>query len=278
MIKIKILLLLYWFPVYQCLTYERAVVFPNGTKIILTCPACKSGEKLDSYCNITHTTACLTCPKNQYTPYDNYGPNCMSCTKCKHPKVELSPCTPATNRQCGCKNGYYENNNNCIKCSICYLGEGVEEPCSSNSNTKCKVCLHETFSNVISSEEPCKPYQNCTIGTKSLNFELSWYDKFCLNCTIFNATVNLNNFTQDFILYNYYTTDQLKKLARITFKKTRDEVEYMPRWNLESMFTYNDQLPNYMQEADLSGTADILIGYYNTIKEVCLSDFYYIEA
>ncbi|AOC55126.1 tumor necrosis factor receptor [Lymphocystis disease virus 3] len=267
----KILFLSYYtFSVFYCLTYKKDVTFPNGTQTILTCPACKAGQKLDVECNLNQGTVCTNCSKEQYMSTDNYAPNCRSCSKCKSPKVEISPCTPTSNRKCGCRNGYYEKNNNCLKCSPCYLGEGVEKNCSSNLNTECKVCLNNTFSDVISSEEPCKSYQTCTEGFTVLNLELSWYDKFCLNCTTFNADVDLNKFTKDFISYNYYTADQLKKLVRIAFDRTRNDVEYMSRSNLETMFKYDNELPNYMGWTDLAGTATLLMNYYNVIQEACL--------
>lgn len=77
--------------------------------------------------------------------------------------VEVTSCTPTTNRICHCVSNSYclleASDGNCVtcapktKCGRGYGKKGEDEM----GNTICKKCRKCTYSDIVSHSDPCKP-------------------------------------------------------------------------------------------------------------------------
>ncbi|XP_054473389.1 tumor necrosis factor receptor superfamily member 1B [Anoplopoma fimbria] len=136
----------------------------------LCCKKCSPGQRLSTKCNETMETVCEPCPAGQYMDSWNYAWNCFSCAKCKPTKglQEAQSCSSTARSRCVCQPGKYCNMefddpfcSACIKYKLCRHGFGVSVPGKGNADVKCERCPSGTYSNTVSSTDPCQPHTIC---------------------------------------------------------------------------------------------------------------------
>ncbi|QHR78491.1 tumor necrosis factor receptor-like protein [Lymphocystis disease virus 4] len=236
----------------------------------LRCDACQYPKEIEVNCTTSSNSKCK-CKQGFY--YNDRYSDCVPCSKCKHSEKIVVSCTPTHNTVCNCKDGYYDKNGVCIKCSDCYLGEGVKTPCSNTTNTICQLCEQGTFSNKISISDTCNPYTMCVLGLQGLNFNVTWFDNICVNCSTKIDLTDLETFfTVNFITQRRLSEEDLKNTFRLTYNKTRSDVDFVNRDDLEGSFTYTDELPYVLKELDYSLASDCLANAYNKLTHICDSN------
>ncbi|XP_024862018.1 tumor necrosis factor receptor superfamily member 1A isoform X2 [Kryptolebias marmoratus] len=57
---------------------------------------------------------CKECPHNHYTAIPNTIKECLKCSNCGRNEVEVQPCTSASDRKCGCKDGFSLTGSLCL--------------------------------------------------------------------------------------------------------------------------------------------------------------------
>ncbi|XP_069774791.1 tumor necrosis factor receptor superfamily member 1B-like isoform X2 [Narcine bancroftii] len=122
---------------------------------------------------------------NTTIEYFNYKLN-LCCSKCKPDQEEVQPCTSTSMRVCLCRKGSYcidatgKTCNQCRKHTKCNEGHGVVEQGTKDTDVSCEPCTSGTFSNVVSSTEPCRPHTECAVlGRKTLRKGSSTNDTIC---------------------------------------------------------------------------------------------------
>ncbi|KAI8517414.1 hypothetical protein Bbelb_059950 [Branchiostoma belcheri] len=156
----------------------------------LLCDKCRPGEFMVRECTETTPTQCRACGDNEYTEHYNVVKECLRCTDCTklHERVLLE-CTPVTDRQCTCEDGFFLSGAFCFTHRKCPKGYGVKRKGTPLRNTICQRCKSGTFSNVESSLAPCRNHTDC--GMMGLCITLRGNrrrDNVCGNCTSSNKT------------------------------------------------------------------------------------------
>ncbi|XP_056090868.1 tumor necrosis factor receptor superfamily member 1A [Rhinichthys klamathensis goyatoka] len=126
------------------------------------CDKCHPGFKLKAECpEPKKRSECVKCDNGTYLERSNYNPNCFSCQTCKKPHMkEISPCTPDTNRVCGCDQGYYKRklSESVWECSPCRKdcgpGQFKTSECNGEQNTNC-TCKENHYPEGKTSCKPC---------------------------------------------------------------------------------------------------------------------------
>ncbi|AAW23648.1 CrmE protein [Vaccinia virus] len=142
---------------------EQGVSYYNSQEL-KCCKLCKPGTYSDHRCDKYSDTICGHCPSDTFTSIYNRSPWCHSCRgPCGTNRVEVTPCTPTTNRICHCDSNSYcllkASDGNCVtcapktKCGRGYGKKGEDEM----GNTICKKCRKGTYSDIVSDSDQCKP-------------------------------------------------------------------------------------------------------------------------
>ncbi|XP_008285019.1 tumor necrosis factor receptor superfamily member 6 [Stegastes partitus] len=119
-----------------------------------TCCLCAAGQRLVKHCvDKPDDRICEHCEMHvTYNSDPNSQETCLPCTSCSQPHANLeedSPCTPARNTKCRCKENHFCNSGTetCEICQPCTKCEhGVEKACTP---TKDAVCHAKGSVNVI---------------------------------------------------------------------------------------------------------------------------------
>ncbi|AFJ20426.1 protein ORF136A [Cyprinid herpesvirus 1] len=71
------------------------------------CARCTPGSHLIKECSGEEPTICQECDEGTFLETWNYAPNCFRCNRCnKGHHVTVKACTPQSNAECGCADGY----------------------------------------------------------------------------------------------------------------------------------------------------------------------------
>ncbi|XP_068450835.1 tumor necrosis factor receptor superfamily member 1B [Clinocottus analis] len=136
----------------------------------LCCKKCPPGQRLTQECSESTETVCGQCSSGQYMDNWNYAPNCFSCNRCKPTKglQDAQSCSSTARSTCMCQPGMYcimgfddPFCTECRKYKQCRLGSGVSVPGTGKTDVKCEQCASGTFSDTVSSTDPCLPHTNC---------------------------------------------------------------------------------------------------------------------
>lgn len=98
---------------------------PSGRKLL--CNRCPPGFHLQKHCTETHPTVCQPCSVGFYTKYWNYIYDCLPCSWCSSDEVMVQECMRSSNRECRCKEGFYQDSYSCWPHTVCPSGYGVKE-------------------------------------------------------------------------------------------------------------------------------------------------------
>lgn len=107
------------------------------------CRKCSPGQKVKEHCLVgkPNTTKCQDCTKGTYQPESNGEMYCRHCDRqIKSNRKILSNCTKLHNKKYGdCVKGFFykEGLDDCVKCTWCPIGVGVEQECTKTTDTKC---------------------------------------------------------------------------------------------------------------------------------------------
>ncbi|XP_040182446.1 tumor necrosis factor receptor superfamily member 25 isoform X2 [Rana temporaria] len=126
----------------------------QGYDGVRCCRKCPKGQYVEKTCNESgEDRTCAVCREGTHLAHPNYNFNCIRCAECVNgTQVEVVPCTPITNRQCKCKEGYYGKGGGCHKCSPC-PNRNIKEICSNITDTVCGTCLPDFFEE----KNECRP-------------------------------------------------------------------------------------------------------------------------
>ncbi|CAH1240347.1 TNFRSF11B [Branchiostoma lanceolatum] len=166
----------------------------------LLCDKCRPGKFMVRECTETTPTQCGVCGENEYTEHHNIVMECFRCTDCTklHQHVVLE-CTPATDRQCVCDDGFFLSGEFCFTHRKCPKGYGVKRKGTPLRNSACQRCKTRTFSHIESSSAPCMNHTDCGAAglcvTRRGNRRM---DNICGNCSSIKTTVATQTITKPF--------------------------------------------------------------------------------
>ncbi|AAU10940.1 hypothetical protein LDVICp095 [lymphocystis disease virus-China] len=239
----------------------------NSLRKCLRCSTCSHNEEPKVACSTTSDVQCQ-CRQGYY--YDPESEMCFPCSNCESSKVKVTTCNRTHDTVCKCKEGYYDKNGVCVKCGNCYLGEGVKSKCANNTDVTCELCKNGTFSDKVSSSNICYLYTMCTLGLTQLNFNVTWFDTICINCSMSTDLLDLETFfTINFVTQRRFPEDDLKNMFRLTYNKTRNDIDSANRDDVEGSFTYDPNLPYTMKQLDYLIASKFLMTAYKKISQIC---------
>nr|XP_033793729.1 tumor necrosis factor receptor superfamily member 21 isoform X2 [Geotrypetes seraphini] len=128
----------------------------------LLCDKCPAGTHVAKHCMESVLRECSPCPSGTFTKHENGIERCHVCREpCRPPKLERTPCTALSDRECNCPPGTFLSNDTCAPHAVCQAGWGVKKRGSETEDTRCKPCPRGTFSDVPSSVVMCKSHTDC---------------------------------------------------------------------------------------------------------------------
>ncbi|XP_077998640.1 uncharacterized protein LOC144451621 isoform X2 [Glandiceps talaboti] len=124
---------------------------------------CPAGFYMERKCTGTTPPVCSPCPADTYMAGPNERSSCLVHTPCDQEKEDVIRNGSATgNFECKCKREYFKSpEGSCLNMAVCEKGSGVAEPGTSTTNTVCKECESNSYSDVIDFESECKIHTNC---------------------------------------------------------------------------------------------------------------------
>ncbi|XP_078094976.1 uncharacterized protein LOC144509893 isoform X2 [Mustelus asterias] len=158
-----------------------------NSRMGMCCSKCPPGMKMTVYCTANVDSVCEGCGSNQYTEHWNRLKKCIACVApCDKDQEMILNCTVSTKRICQCHEGLHcidstkDTCNHCRRNTACQEGQGVIEQGTKQSDVKCAPCAAGTFSNTVSSTEPCHPHTDCALlWRKTLQNGTSTRDAIC---------------------------------------------------------------------------------------------------
>ncbi|XP_038629382.1 tumor necrosis factor receptor superfamily member 1B-like isoform X2 [Scyliorhinus canicula] len=136
----------------------------------MCCSRCSAGMRALQACTAVADTVCGSCGPNQYTEHWNTLKKCMACVAhCDKDQEMVQDCTSSSKRICQCREGMHcidftkDTCNRCRRNTECQTGLGVIKQGTKQSDVKCAPCPAGTFSNNVSSTEPCRPHTDCAM-------------------------------------------------------------------------------------------------------------------
>lgn len=123
------------------------------------CCLCAAGQKVKTHCTANQQYGeCEHCePGITYNDGPNSQETCQPCTSCSQINANLeeeSPCTPARDRKCRCKSGFFCNKDggSCKICHACTPCEyGVSKECTPTNDTECNEKSEGSDASIIGS-------------------------------------------------------------------------------------------------------------------------------
>ncbi|XP_060788235.1 tumor necrosis factor receptor superfamily member 14-like [Neoarius graeffei] len=131
------------------------------------CPMCDPGQRVSKHCDNNSGTQCKVCVGSTYTDFPNGLMACLTCTVCDEGnglRVKRK-CIYNSNALCEPLPGYYcteTHGESCRKAhehSTCLPGQYIYQKGTALTDTVCKDCAEETYSN--GSFMHCEPHTNC---------------------------------------------------------------------------------------------------------------------
>ncbi|XP_055471277.1 tumor necrosis factor receptor superfamily member 9 [Psammomys obesus] len=119
------------------------------------CDECEAG----TFCR-NHNPVCTSCPPRTYSSTGG-RPKCDICKVCQGYFRLKRPCTPTSNAECECTEGFHCWGPNCAMC------EKDCEPGQELTEQGCKSCGFGTF-NDQSASGVCRPWTNCSLHGQSV--------------------------------------------------------------------------------------------------------------
>ncbi|KAM8862183.1 tumor necrosis factor receptor superfamily member 1A [Spinachia spinachia] len=118
-----------------------AYIFTGQSKSKFTTPKCSKECPAGSYavdvCNTSvRTYRCNICSKSTFTEINNSVSECFRCNRCHNNAEEIKPCTTSSDVECRCKDGYYVDPGDNMRCLECKCNEPVAHP----GYTTCREC------------------------------------------------------------------------------------------------------------------------------------------
>lgn len=254
----------------SCVNGSTYTEYDNKLQRCLSCSSCEHNMEVLIPCTTIKNTQCQ-CMEGTY--YDQMYQTCIHCSSCENTEKIIVNCTKIHDTVCGCKDGYYNKDGICIHCSYCYLGEGVKTPCSNTTDTICELCNNGMYSANISFTEVCMSYTMCILGLTSLNFNVTWFDNICINCSMPYLEDIGSLFTIKYITFRRLPNEDLQNLFRLTYNHTRKDVDFVTRDDIEGSFSFTSYLPHQMQKLDYQYLGNILQTYYNNLTYICDTDY-----
>ncbi|XP_078281274.1 tumor necrosis factor receptor superfamily member 1B [Rhinoraja longicauda] len=155
--------------------------------INLCCSKCQPGTHVVQLCTKEMDTQCKPCGDKQFLEYWNKLKKCKGCeAQCSDDQDEVQSCTLTTMRMCLCQEGSHcidasgKTCNQCQKHFECKEGQGVTVQGTKHADVKCAPCASGTFSDRVSSTEPCRPHTECAVlGRKTLHEGNNGKDTVC---------------------------------------------------------------------------------------------------
>eukprot|EP00079_Xenopus_tropicalis_P026862 XP_012820885.1 PREDICTED: tumor necrosis factor receptor superfamily member 11A [Xenopus tropicalis] len=196
------------------------------------CSKCQPGFYMTSKCTASKNTTCNPCGPNEYMSSWNDDYKCIShhiCDSGKALKVAFRG-NSTSPRKCVCEKGYHfsQDYEFCNENTKCPPGYGVVYTVQRNTDTICETCTVGYFSNSSSSDEPCKPWTNCSkLGHPELNPGTDHSDVVC------DHLLN-NNWQRAVILIVLFTVITIVIFTAIYFlcctKCLKDLKENLEQW------------------------------------------------
>ncbi|KAI5106036.1 tumor necrosis factor receptor superfamily member 21 precursor [Silurus meridionalis] len=148
----------------------------------LLCALCPPGTYVSLPCSSTQNTVCLPCPKEHFTQFWNFMPNCLFCSNICEGNLKVKhQCSATHNRVCECKKGHYWQDDFCVPHTECPPGQGAKVIGTIQRNTQCGKCPKGTFSAVTSSSAQCIKHTDCG-NFYALLPGRRWHDRICSSC------------------------------------------------------------------------------------------------
>uniref|UniRef100_A0A8C6ZCU3 TNF receptor superfamily member 6b n=1 Tax=Nothoprocta perdicaria TaxID=30464 RepID=A0A8C6ZCU3_NOTPE len=192
------------------------------TEARVTCQQCPPGTFVAQHCSSARPTLCAPCPELHYTQYWNYLEKCRYCNViCEEQQVEVQQCNATHNRVCQCRQGYFAENEFCVRHSECAPGSGVASAGTPVEDTRCQPCPRGSFSASASRSEPCRPHQDCARQGKVTNVPGNQYhDTLCTSsgCPLQDAVAGYEDCAQaaiDFVAYQDIPVRKLRRLQQL---------------------------------------------------------------
>ncbi|KAM9310485.1 tumor necrosis factor receptor superfamily member 6B-like [Pholidichthys leucotaenia] len=260
-------------------TYEYTDPLTGET---LTCNKCPPGYHLAAHCTSTTPTKCARCKNGHFTELWNYLPRCLYCSNfcLDNQEVEIE-CSPETNRVCRCKEGFYMDDDFCIRHSECDPGQGVKSKGTSNMNTVCEACPDGYFSNSSSALEPCTKHQECANGELELLAGSVNHDSVCGSCEdLANGGKTLRAFLSRFLSAHRMRVGKMKNFIRNIHRSedrrtTRDTLpkgrqllmDHIRTWLAQAPEEQLRDLPDMLKASHLNIVAEKLENRLEEIKK-----------
>ncbi|KAJ8009152.1 hypothetical protein DPEC_G00085930 [Dallia pectoralis] len=128
----------------------------------LACDKCPAGTFVSKHCTQTNVRECGRCAEGTFTRGENGVLQCHRCRgPCPSSLVEKVPCTPTSNRVCGCPPDHFDKAEACTPYSLCPVGYGVKSKGSEVTDVRCRPCPRGSFSDVASSVLKCRTHTDC---------------------------------------------------------------------------------------------------------------------
>ncbi|XP_036425515.1 tumor necrosis factor receptor superfamily member 9 [Colossoma macropomum] len=115
---------------------------------------CRAGQKVS-----IDRTQCINCPEGQYRSKPGDSVECLNCRPCGKYSMQIAVCTPISNAQCKCSEGFTNMDKHHEVCR-CQPGSGLKN--TGNGKEICKPCPPGTFTNKYNSW--CEPWKKCDQG------------------------------------------------------------------------------------------------------------------
>ncbi|AOP31481.1 tnf receptor [Skunkpox virus] len=176
------------------------------------CNSCPAGTYASKLCDGTTNTICKECGSGAFTAIPNHVPACLSCNGvCGNNQVEVQQCNKTQNRICDCSTESYclfkGSGPGCKICTPktkCGIGYGVTGH-TDQGDTICSRCDVNTYSNIISSVDKCKPTPKNTFN--HIDVEINLYPVNDSSCVYTTTTGVSESISTSELTINMYHTD-----------------------------------------------------------------------
>ncbi|XP_056315106.1 tumor necrosis factor receptor superfamily member 9 [Danio aesculapii] len=113
---------------------------------------CPAGQKV-----IYTSGKCENCPKGQYSPKSGNNVHCHNCSKCKKGSRVIDECTPTSDTQCRCMQGFTPVDTQKEEVCVCKKGSGVNK-----KGNVCQTCSQGFFTD--KDDTACQRWKECKSG------------------------------------------------------------------------------------------------------------------
>ncbi|KAJ8394633.1 hypothetical protein AAFF_G00044360 [Aldrovandia affinis] len=255
-------------------TYQHQDPITRGT---LFCNRCPPGYHMHAHCTAINQTRCVPCKALHFTEFWNYLSKCLYCNNfCGENEFVKQECSALSNRVCECTDGFYRNQEFCMRHTKCPSGHGVELKGTAHRDTVCVKCSSTSYSPVNSAHEPCIDHTDCaSLGLETVVAGTIWHNNICASCEDLNSRGGLDYLKE--ILPGFFTHQRMNpnKLQRFMNKlvlKNGDRApEHSGHWDTSNVLQNHfrewlkeaskerlKELPEILRKVRLHNAADKL--------------------